>query len=75
MRQIIIIVIKFIAVSCKAGIQSKENSDSILQKLSVLFVRANRSNLPSISGTAVEGVVKKANVTVNPVTKEGTCDT
>ncbi len=50
----------------------KSSDDSFLESLSLLFLRKDRV---TISGSAVKGIIKRAEVNIHKVNSDGTCDT
>lgn len=67
-----IVVLLPLFILCKDKTQSKEDTQSILVNIGLILDRSNRLN---VSGTAVKGILKNASVVVNPLNKQGACDT
>ncbi len=72
MRLVVFIFFLSFFISCNVDTNSKEDKVSILQNMSLLFMRNNKL---TISGTAVKGIVKNAIVTVTPLNSDGSCNT
>lgn len=67
LTSIIVILLLIIQISC-----SNSDEKSIFESLAVFFLRKNRV---TISGNAIKGIVRKAEVNIYKVNQDGTCDT
>lgn len=72
MKRIIIIFLVLLFILCRDKALSKDDKQSIFTNMLLLMDKNNRLN---VSGTAVKGILKNASVVVNPLNKQGSCDT
>ncbi|HRG47684.1 MAG TPA: NHL repeat-containing protein [Leptospiraceae bacterium] len=72
MNRIIILFSIFFLFECNKASLNQDDSNSILLNIGRLYQLNQRL---TVSGTAVKGIIKNANVTINPLNKDGSCNT